>query len=304
MSAQVAIITRTRNRSGLLRRALASVVAQSFTDWRLYLVNDAGDVASVDAAVSAAIPRAKVELIHLAQQVGMEAATNLALKRASERFVVLLDDDDTWSPDFLSTAVKAIQQPSSPGVRGVVTRSVVVEERLEDGSPVELARKPFNGDLEALSLERLSRGNQFTNNAFLFEREALTSVGSYCEALPVYGDWDFNLRFLQAFEVDVVPLALANYHRRVAGTGEQLNSFAQDPAIAARARAHLTNLWLRGQDGRSAQLGTLIALGPFLEEQAALRERVDKYLNAFHRLRRLPLLRSLDGALFGKRRKD
>ena len=302
MSAQVAIVTRTRNRSGLLRRALASVVAQTFADWRLYLVNDAGEVAAVDAAIAATIPPAKVELMHLTSRVGMEAATNLALTRATERFVVLLDDDDTWSPDFLAAAVKAIQKPSSPGVRGVVTRSVVVEERLDDGDPVELERRPFNRDLESISLERLSRANQFTNNAFLFEREALRSVGTYCEALPVYGDWDFNLRFLQAFDVDVVPLALANYHRRVVATGEKRNSFAQDPAIVARARAQLTNLWLRGQDGRSAQIGTLIALGPFLEEQSALRERVDKYLNAFHRLRRLPLLRSLDGALFGTRR--
>jgi len=304
MSERVAIITRTRNRPELLRRSVASVVAQTFGDWRQYVVNDAGVPGPVEAAIDAAAPRSRerVELLHLPSRVGMEAATNTVLKRISARWVVLLDDDDTWSPNFLGTAVRALEKPSSPTVRGVVTRSVVVEERLDEAGPVELARRDFNGELEALSLEQLARGNQFTNNAFLFEREALAVVGTYCEDLPVYGDWDFNLRFLQAFDVDVVPQALACYHRRVAAEGEQRNSFAQDPAVAARARARFTNLWLRGREGRSPQIGTLIALGPFVTEQEDLRQRVDKYLNAFHRLRRLPLLRSLDGALFGRSR--
>ena len=298
MSAKVAIITRTRNRAGLLRRALESVSAQTFSDWRQYVVNDAGDPAPVEAAVAS---KDRVELIHLPSRVGMEAATNVALKRIDARWVVMLDDDDTWSPDFLATAVSALERASSPTLRGVIVRTVVVEERLEASGPVEVARSPFNPQLEAVSLEALTRAGQFTNNAFLFERSALEVVGEFCEALPVYGDLDFNLRFLQAFDVEVIPQALAHYHRRVTATGEQRNSFDQDRGVAARARAHLTNLWLRGHGGRSPHLGTLLSLGPFLEEQSALRERVDKYLNALHRLRHLPFLRSLEGVFTGQR---
>ncbi len=302
MSAQVAIITRTRNRPGLLRRALESMVTQTLGDWRAYVVNDAGDPAGVEAA-AATTPgtNGRVQLIHVASRVGMEAATNLALAKVNEPFVVLLDDDDSWSPEFLSTAVTALERRASPTVRGVITRSIVVEERLEGDRALEVSRSAFNPRLEAVSLESLARGNQFTNNAFLFEREALQTVGTYCESLPVYGDWDFNLRFLQSFDVACVPQALACYHRRVAAGGDNRNSFEQESGIATRGRAQLMNLWLRGSEGRSVHIGGLMAMGPFLEEQSALKERVDKYLNAFHRLRRLPLVRSLDGALFGRR---
>lgn len=302
MTESVAIVTRTRNRPALLRRALASAIAQSFTGWKQLVVNDAGDPAAVEGAVRD-VPgaQARVECLHLPARVGMEAATNAALSRTTARYVVMLDDDDTWSAEFLATALSALERRSSPRVRGVVCRSTVVDERLEGSSAVEVERRPFNPELQALSLERLSRGNVFTNNAFLFEREALGTVGTFCEALEVYGDWDFSLRFLQAFDVDVLPQALANYHRRVAASGEQRNSFAQDDGVAARARARLTNLWLRGEGGRSPHVGTLIALGPFLEEQAALTQRLDKYFNALHRLRGLPLVRSIDGALFGRR---
>jgi glycosyltransferase involved in cell wall biosynthesis len=304
MSAEVAVITRTRNRASFLRRALASVAAQTFTNWRLYVVNDGAAAGPVDEAIKSvdADAQKRIEVLHLRQRVGMEAATNAALARLTERYVVLLDDDDSWSPEFLSSTVAALGKRSSPTVRGVVVRTEVVEERLDGDQVVELARKLLNGDLDALSLQRLARGNQFTNNAFVFEREALATVGGFNEDLRVFGDWDFNLRFLQSFDIDVVPRALARYHRRVEAKGEHRNSFEQEVGLPARGRAHLVNLWLRGSGGRSPHVGTLMALGPFIDEQTALRERVDKYLNAFHRIRRLPLVRSLDGALFGIRR--
>jgi GT2 family glycosyltransferase len=299
VSAQVAIITRTRNRPVLLERALRSAAAQTFADWRQYVVNDAGDEAAVDAVVHATreASKGRVEVLHLPARVGMEGASNAALERLDARWVVMLDDDDTWAPDFLATMVAAFERSSSPRVRAVVCRTTVVEERLEGRDAVEVRQVPFNDALEAVSLELLCRANQFTNNAFLFERSALDVVGPFDRGLPVYGDLDFNLRFLAAHDVDVVPRALARYHRRVDARGEQANSFQQDPGVAVRARARLTNLWLRGEGGRSPHVGTLLALGPSLEAEAALRERIDKYFNAFHRVRRLPLLRSLEGAI-------
>ena len=44
----VAIITRTKNRAVLLARALNSVLEQRYQNWHLYVVNDGGDVATVE----------------------------------------------------------------------------------------------------------------------------------------------------------------------------------------------------------------------------------------------------------------
>lgn len=299
MSASVSIVTRTRNRPELLRRCIDSVIAQSYGAWRQYIVNDGGPREPVDAVVAAARERAagRLEVLHLERQGGMEAATNHALRRARERWVVLLDDDDTWLPGFLDATVQAIERRSSLSTRAVVTQSLLVEERLEPWGPVELRRSVFNANLGALALEALARTNQFTNNALLFERDALEHVGLFCEELPVYGDWDFNLRFLQAFDIAVLEQPLACWHQRRAASGDAQNSFAQAPGIAGRARAQLTNLWLRGTDGRSPHVGALMALGPFLAQQERLAERLDKAFNALHRVRRLPVIGALDRAL-------
>lgn len=299
MTNRVAIITRTRNRPEFLRRAIDSVLEQTFDDWRQYVVNDGGPRAPVDAVVRAVAARSRdrILVLHLDDRLGMEAATNHALKCAREPWVTLLDDDDTWLPTFLDAAVGALEARPSAAMRGVVTHSLLVEERMDEGRPVEVRRSVFNADLEALSIERLARNNLFTNNAFLFEREAIETVGAFCEALPVYGDWDFNLRFLQSFDIGVLPSPLACWHRRITAAGDLRNSFAQDPAIAAKVRSQLTNLWLRGSGGRSSQVGILMALGPYLAEQEGVVRRVDKYLNVLHGLRQRPVLRLVDQAI-------
>ena len=48
LDATVGIITRTKDRPVLLKRALESVVNQSYEDWHLVIVNDGGDPVVVE----------------------------------------------------------------------------------------------------------------------------------------------------------------------------------------------------------------------------------------------------------------
>jgi hypothetical protein len=64
----------------------------------------------------------------------------------------------------------------------------------------------------------MSVGNQFAPIAFVYRKIILDEVGFYDEALPVLGDWDFNLRFLMKADIAVIPERLANYHHRVSTT--------------------------------------------------------------------------------------
>lgn len=283
----VAVITRTRNRPVFLARALESVRRQRFEDWVHLIVNDGGERAPVEALTT----HPKTKTLHLAG-VGRGRAANEGLALATSTLVVFHDDDDTWHPDFLSTAVA---QWKASGRRGVVTRSERVIERLEGDRLVELRREPFFPDLSALSIAELARENCFINLAFLAERQAVAEVGGYDETLPLYEDWDFNLRFLARFDVSVVPQVLAHYHHREGATGEQRNSFLQDSARAADARAVLVNRWLRDPERR--HVGQLMALGPSLMTLEAISGRLDKLFNLMHGVRQTWPLRSLEAWL-------
>lgn len=292
----ITIVTRTQGRPRFLARCLDSVLAQTRGDWRLVVVNDAGPAAEVDRVVGerATALAGRAEVRHRAASEGMEAASNAGFAGASTPWLTLLDDDDTWAPDFLSKLLPAAAA-LGPKAAGLVCRSVTVSERVDGDRLVELDRTATNPDLVAIGLDELTIENGFTNNAFVFRREVFEQLGGFDEDLRVYGDWDFSLRVLLSHELEVWPEALAHYHRRSGTTAP--NSFQAMPRAAERFRALLVNKWLRGEAGRSAAVGALLALGRDRREQRDLSLRLGKLLNALHRVRRLPLFQQVDRLL-------
>ncbi len=271
----ISIVMRTKDRPVLLERAVRSVVAQTWPAWQLVIVNDAGDRAAVEAVVAATVPRdPRVVVVHRPESVGMEAATNAGLAAATGRYVTILDDDDSWEPAFLATCAAHLAQPRPERVRGVVTHSTRIVERLSAGGMEEVAREAFTPDLRGVSLALLTQRNQFPVNAFVYERAALAVVGGYREDLPVLGDWDFNLRFVRAFDVDVLPLALANYHvRPETATGTCANSpHALHLAYETRVRNDLLRADL---DAGRVGLGLLASLRALLVDHDAMLRHTD-----------------------------
>jgi len=211
----VAVITRTKNRPLMLARALASVSAQTFSDLAWVLVNDGGEAGPVEAIADQARKRGiSVAVLHHPQSLGMEAASNAGIRASDSEFIVIHDDDDSWEPAFLQACVSHLRQ--FPRYAGVVTQSTKVEEEVLPETVRILARSPFNPDLMSVYLHEMAQENSFPPISFLYRRSVLAEIGLYAEELPVLGDWDFNLRFLERHDIGVIPSALANYHHRKA----------------------------------------------------------------------------------------
>ncbi|MCX7996506.1 MAG: glycosyltransferase [Patescibacteria group bacterium] len=209
----VAIIMRTKDRPALLRRALLSVAAQTFTDWHLVIVNHNAPREPVEKLVS--------ETAHIAGKVTLvehckpsrEAGYQIGINASESTYICMHDDDDTWEPDFLEKTVAYLRN-SSPEVYGVVTKVMCVHETMKKGTPIELSRTPFFPEYASISIEQLAAYNVFPPIAFLFRRDALSKVGPYRADIPVLADWDFHLRFALEYDIDVIPEFLANYHIR------------------------------------------------------------------------------------------
>nr|NLD40617.1 glycosyltransferase [Actinomycetales bacterium] len=109
----VAIVMRTKDRPILLSRAIDDVLSQSFRDWELIIVNDGGDPARVEELVSVreASAAGRIRVIHHHESLGMEAASNAAIRASASEFLAVHDDDDTWDPDFLHLTVDYLNTP-------------------------------------------------------------------------------------------------------------------------------------------------------------------------------------------------
>ncbi|MGE0717898.1 MAG: glycosyltransferase family 2 protein [Alphaproteobacteria bacterium] len=264
----VAVVTRTKDRAVLLRRAMASVLDQTLADWVHVIVNDGGDPAPVDRLATEHAERygGRLHVVHNPRSLGMEAASNVGLATGDSRYVVIHDDDDSWEPAFLATCVGFLDAQANPRIAGVVTHSLRIDERIV-GDRVEIdGRSPYNDWVRSISLFRMAGSNLFPPISFLFRRDVLPVIGGYREDLPVLGDWEFNLRFLARWDIGVVPRPLALYHHRPSTTDPAYaNSIFGAQDKHALYDALIRNELLRGDlDGGRFGMGTLVNMAQHL----------------------------------------
>ena len=268
MNGTVGVVTRTKDRQVLLRRAIESVVNQSYPHWLQVIVNDGGDPGPVDSLLDHYRERAagRIRVIHNERSMGMEAASNIGIQALldSVDYLAIHDDDDAWSPEFLTVAVGELEHARAElaTIEGVITLANAVYERVE-GNVVSIdhAEEFLPGENRGLvAFDQMLDRSQFAPIQFLYRARALEKTGLYREDLPVLGDWEFNLRFLRHFDIKVIPQILAFYHHRVedAGGGYS-NSIYGAREKHAFYRQMLKNEWLREDlaSGR-ASLGELI----------------------------------------------
>ena len=170
----VVIPTHGRRRS--LREAVGSVLAQTHTDFELFVVAD-GDVEHArDALADLDDPRLQV----LGQApLGVAAARNHGLRLAAAPWVTFLDDDDRARPEWLS-AWAALAGPDSQVVTGTVGWTGAGTRA---DTPCGL--DPSDPTMAAATL--LAGG-------FAARADLLRAVGGYDESLRASENHDLGLR--------------------------------------------------------------------------------------------------------------
>ena len=248
----VGIVTRTKNRRVLLKRALESVLFQSYPHWRMVLVNDGGDRDDVDALVAsyAGLSQDRVSVLHNARSLGMEGASKVGLAALATDLLIVHDDDDSWAPEFLAVTTRELLrlQTTYPAVQGVTTYANRVMETVNGNIVHTDSIAPFNAWVPPgfLSLDRMLASNFIPPISFLFSRAAYEDLGGVYEAIPYLGDWDFLIRFLSKYEVCMIPQYLAFYHwRSRSHSGVLANSVTDEIGRHKFYRQMLLNQWLR-----------------------------------------------------------
>jgi hypothetical protein len=128
--ATVRVYLPTYRRPHLLGRALASLRAQTFTDWVCEVHNDnPGDPAP--ARLVRELADARLQLVEHPTNLGGTGTFNLFFHPTAEPFYSLLEDDNWWEPDFLATMLETAR--SHPDVI-VFWANMRIAEELSDGS--------------------------------------------------------------------------------------------------------------------------------------------------------------------------
>lgn len=103
----VTVYMPTKNRLKLLKRAIASVQAQTYPNWELIVVNDASTDDTKSYLDELSQKHDNISAIHNDKSVGACASRNKAIHAANGYFVTGIDDDDEFLPARLEKMVSA-----------------------------------------------------------------------------------------------------------------------------------------------------------------------------------------------------
>ena len=103
---KVSVIMPAYNSEVYIRESIDSVLAQSFTDFELLVVDDGSTDAT--ATIVESFTDQRIRLIRQPSR-GVSVARNTGLEAARGQFITFLDSDDLYYPDFLNTLFRLIQ---------------------------------------------------------------------------------------------------------------------------------------------------------------------------------------------------
>jgi GT2 family glycosyltransferase len=226
----VSVIVPTKDRPIWLRRALESVVAQSYPRVEIVVVNDGGcEVADVLAPLRGARPILYVSLPETRER---SVARNLGVMLARGTYVAYLDDDDWFYPDHLETLVSALEEQGAAVAYADAHR--VLEVRQGSTYVTRGMDQPYSYDFDR---ERLLAGNYIPILCLLHRRDCLERVGLFDEQLATHEDWDLLIRLSRAYDFIHVREVTCAFSWRTDGsstTSERKGDFQRTGAIVAQ----------------------------------------------------------------------
>jgi len=108
MPPRVTIIVTVYKRTDLLEEALAGALAQTYPETEIIVADDSG-TAAASALCAPYATKNRLRYIANPQTLGIVGSLRSVLEKAQGTYVAILNDDDLWEPDFLTTLVLALE---------------------------------------------------------------------------------------------------------------------------------------------------------------------------------------------------
>jgi glycosyltransferase involved in cell wall biosynthesis len=203
---KVDVIMPAYNAARYLPAAIESVMAQTFTDWRILVIDDG----STDRTVEVVEPYLK----QLGQKIqyikrpngGVSAARNTGIRSSTAEYLAMLDADDIWLPCRLSESLSCLEGRPQAGLSyGFLSRIN------QEGTLIDTFDRRNENAEGFIAPYIYMRKIDLPTVTVTVRRSCLDEVGLFDETLRVTEDRDLWFRVASKYEVALVPVIVALY---------------------------------------------------------------------------------------------
>nr|WP_163969775.1 glycosyltransferase family 2 protein [Oceanobacillus halotolerans] len=106
----ISIITPAYNAERFIRETIESVLAQTYSNWEMVIVDDCSTDKTVEYVKAYQQQDDRINLIVLEENQGSAVARNTAMEHAKGRYIAFLDSDDLWYPEKLEKQLRFMQE--------------------------------------------------------------------------------------------------------------------------------------------------------------------------------------------------
>jgi glycosyltransferase involved in cell wall biosynthesis len=245
-SPTVSVCIPTFNRAGMLREAIASVLAQTWPDFELIVCDNAsGDDTE---AVVKSFADERIAYYRNDCNIGQRPNWNRCLSLATGRYIALFFDDDMMMPDNLAEKVAVMEKHPEVGL--VHSKFHIVDPRgkiLVHNTNKQCAGEQFSDSvhLGREVLETLLRGyNIIHESTVMFRGDCYKRLGGFTDRLSLAFDAEYWMRIASIYDIAFIAKPLVKWREHSGSlTIETHRKIAQDSEAAiTRLRSDLAGL--------------------------------------------------------------
>jgi len=206
------VLTPVYNNGRFMRRAIDSILEQTFSDFEYVLVNDGSTDDSQDILDEYAGKDRRVRVIRQ-QNRGYIQALNAGMELARGPFIARMDADDIAMPNRFEKQLAYLKEhPECVAVGG---RVLLIDE---EGLPLrEMCEEQTHDDIDAAHLA--GKGGTLIHPAMMARREAIIAAGGYRVEHPWAEDLDLFLRLAEVGKLANLPDTVLHYRQHLSSIG-------------------------------------------------------------------------------------
>ncbi len=187
-SGKISVIIPVFNRRAELKKAIESVLGQTYRNFEIIVVDDFSDDNPHELINE--INDARILYIRLQKKSNANVARNVGIKSASGNFIAMLDSDDEWLSHHLERKINYMERTGADGIFGSV--------KIFNGKTYyEKVSREFNSDEKMI--DYLIDGGFAPTPTHFYRSECVRDI-LFDETLKRHQDWDFSIRFSKKYK--------------------------------------------------------------------------------------------------------